>query len=73
MVLGIIADVTEGPDQGFVHIAVEHERPTSRVQRDLEDSVLSFHPCVLVFVAISVEHGLTPYVAVQVTGGERWP
>ena len=27
----------------------------------------------LVFVAIGVEHGLTPSVAVQVTGGERWP
>jgi hypothetical protein len=29
VVLGIVADVTEGPDQGFMHVAVEHERPAS--------------------------------------------
>ena len=26
VVLGIVADVTEGPNQGFVDMAIEHER-----------------------------------------------
>src|SRR5438876_494387 len=59
VVLGIIADVTEGLDQRFMHVAVEHERPASRMQRHLEDSILSLHPHVFVFVAVAFEHSLT--------------
>jgi len=71
VVLAIIAGVAEGPKQGFMHVAVEHERPASRMQGDLEDSVFSFHPRVFVSVAIVVEHSLTPFVGLPVTGGER--
>ena len=60
VVLGIVADVTEGSDQSFVHVAIEHERPVSRMQGDLEDSVFSLHPHVFVFVAIAVEHRFAP-------------
>ena len=64
MVLAIIADVTEGPDQGFMHVAVEHERPASRMQGDLEDSVFSLHPRVFVSVAVAFEHSLPPFPSI---------
>ena len=56
MILGVVADVAECADQRLVHVAVEYQRPASRVQGDLQDAVLALHPHVLVFVAVVVEH-----------------
>jgi hypothetical protein len=42
-----------------MHGAIEYERSASRVQGDFEDAVFPFHPHVLVFVVIAVEHGIS--------------
>src|SRR5216684_1202713 len=44
VVLGIIADVAERPNQRFVHVAVEHQRAASRMQGDLQNAVFALHP-----------------------------
>ena len=60
VVIGIIADVTERPNQRFVHVAVEHEWAASRMQGDLQDAVFPLHFHVVVFISVAIEHGHAP-------------
>src|SRR6266478_5796627 len=60
VVVAIIADVAERPNQRFVHVAVEHQRTASRMQGDLQYSVFALHPDVFVFVAVTAKHAHAP-------------
>src|SRR5437879_4022999 len=72
VVVAIIADVAERPNQRFVHVAVEHQRTASRVQGDLQYSVFALHPDVFVFVAVTVEHAHAPRGYLSVPFRTRW-
>jgi len=74
VILGVVADVAECADQRLVHVAVEYQRPASRVQGDLQDAVLALHPHVLVFVAVVVEHrGRAPSRVAIRPASPWWP
>src|ERR1700756_1110964 len=58
----IIADVAERPNQRFVYVTVEYQRTASRMQSDLQDSILPLHFQVAVFISVAIEHSHAPFL-----------